>query len=67
MMASYTAAPRTGHLVALFHVFSYLKCHDRSKLVFDDSYVKIDHEQDYDWKGFYLNFTEEIPMNVPKP
>jgi hypothetical protein len=59
MMASYTAAPRTG--------FSYLKCHDRSKLVFDDSYVQVNDEQDYDWKGFYPNVTEEIPANIPKP
>jgi hypothetical protein len=67
MMASYTAAPLTGHLVALFHMFSYLKCHDRSKLVFDDSYVQVNDEQDYDWKGFYPNVTEEIPTNIPKP
>jgi hypothetical protein len=49
MITSYSAA-RQGHMVALFHMFSYLKCHDRSKLVFDDSYMRIQDEEDYEWK-----------------
>jgi hypothetical protein len=48
-------------------MFAYLKCHDRSKLMFDDSYVQIEDEQNYDWKGFYPHVTEEVPTNVPKP
>ena len=35
MMALFIAAPRTGHLHAVLHVFAYLNSHDRSRLVFD--------------------------------
>ena len=44
MLASYTAAPRQGHLNSLLHMYSYLDKHTRSRLVFDDSIVKIDDE-----------------------
>jgi hypothetical protein len=67
VLASYSAAPRTGHMMALRHMFSYLICYNRSKLVFDDSYVEIHIEEDFDWKGFYPDAVEEIPSNVPKP
>jgi hypothetical protein len=53
MLAAYTASPRQGHLDALFHIYAYLHKHSRSRLVFDDSYVKIDDEFDVDWKSFY--------------
>jgi hypothetical protein len=53
ILASYTAAPRIGHLEALFHIFAYLNKHSRSRLVFDDSYVKVDDEVDTDWSSFY--------------
>jgi hypothetical protein len=41
MLAVFTASPRQEHLQALFHIFAYLSKHDRSKLVFDDGYIKI--------------------------
>jgi hypothetical protein len=66
MSAAYTAAPRNGHLQALLHLFAYLNKHDRSKLVFDDSYVKITDEIDVDWKEFYRNARKDIPTNVPE-
>jgi hypothetical protein len=65
-LASYTAAPRQGHLDSLFHLFAYLDKHSRSRLVFDDSYVKITDEIDVDWKSFYPEATEEIPDNMPE-
>jgi hypothetical protein len=65
MLAAYTEAPPTRHLNSLFHIFACLKCYNRSKLVFDDSYVNVDDEQEYDWKGFYPNVVEEIPTNIP--
>jgi hypothetical protein len=37
LMSSYMAAPREGNLEQLFHIFGYLKSHDRSRLVFDDT------------------------------
>jgi hypothetical protein len=66
-LACYTAAPRTGHFIAHLHMFSYLKCHDRSKIVFDDSYVDINDEEEFDWKVFYPNAVEDVPLNMPKP
>jgi len=35
MMAAHCAMPRKGHLDAVWHVFAYLKRHDKSKMVFD--------------------------------
>jgi hypothetical protein len=67
MLAAYTAAPRVGHLKAVLHVFSYLNQHDCSKLVLDDSYVKIDDELEVDWSEFYPNAHEDIPINTPEP
>jgi hypothetical protein len=67
ILATYTAAPRQGHLDALFHIYAYLNKHSRSRLVFDDSYVKITDEIDVDWKSFYPDAKEELPDNMPKP
>jgi hypothetical protein len=67
MLSAYTASPRQGHLDALFHLYSYLDKHSRSRLVFDDSYVRIDDEIDTDWKSFYPNAKEDLPDNMPEP
>ena len=67
MLASYTAAPRQGHLDSLLHMYSYLDKHTRSRLVFDDSIVKIDDEIETDWRSFYPEAKEEIPDNMPEP
>jgi hypothetical protein len=37
-----------------------------SRLVFDDSYVKITDEIEADWKEFYPDAKEDIPTNVPE-
>jgi hypothetical protein len=66
ILASYTAALRHDQLPALFHLFSYLKGYDRSNIVFDDCYVDIQDEENYNWTGFYSVMTEKIPTNVPK-
>jgi hypothetical protein len=63
MLAAYTAEPQQGHLEALFHIYSYLDKHSRSRLVFDDSFVKIDDELDVDWTSFYPDAKEDIPEN----
>jgi hypothetical protein len=67
MLAALTAAPRVGHLKAMLHIFSYLNQHDRSKLVMDDSYVRIDDELDFDWSEFYPEAREDIPTSIPEP
>jgi hypothetical protein len=66
MLAAFTAAPRHGHLQALFHIFAYLSNHDRYKLVFDDGYIKITDEVEADWTSFYPEAKEHIPTNMPK-
>jgi len=67
MMASYCAAPRRGHLGALMHVYSYLSTHERSRIVFDDSYPPIPPEPRPDWSDFYPDAREELPPDIPEP
>jgi hypothetical protein len=67
MLAAFTTAPRQGHLQALFHIFAYLSKHDRSRLVFDDGYIKITDEVEADWTSFYPDAKEHIPTNMPEP
>jgi hypothetical protein len=38
-LSSHLALPREGHLEQAFHIFAYLKKHDKSKVVFDDSMI----------------------------
>jgi hypothetical protein len=52
MLASVTPARREGHVTALLRFFTFLWCYNRSKLGFDDSYVPIVDEQEYDWTRF---------------
>jgi len=67
MMAAFSAAPRKGHLQAVFHMFAYLKQHGRSKIVFDDSYIDMPVPSLPDWSDFYPDAKEEIPFDAPEP
>ena len=68
MMSAFRAAPRQGHLEAVFHMFAYLKSHDRSRIVFDDSRVEFtDYVESDSWKDFYGDVKEDIPPNAPEP
>ena len=67
MMASFCAAPRKGHLDAVMHMFAYLNSHERSRIVFDSSYVPHTDTPDPDWTEFYRDVTEEIPIDMPEP
>jgi hypothetical protein len=42
MLAAYIAAPREGHLNAVFHVFAYLKNKHNASLIYDPSYPWIE-------------------------
>ena len=68
-LASYLAAPRRGHLEAAVHVYSYLKLKHNSRLVFDPTYKDVDQSafQVHDWKHFYGEIEEPVPLNAPKP
>jgi hypothetical protein len=67
ILSSYMAAPREGHLSAIMHVFSWLKSHDRSKVVLDPSYVEHIEEPQPDWLDFYAGATEVLPPDQPEP
>ena len=67
-LSSHLALPREGHLDAVFHVFAHLKLHHNSRMVFDPSYPQIHGEfHDHDWKGFYGDVKEAIPLDAPEP
>ena len=42
MMYSHLAIPRRGHLYEVLHIFSYMKCHAKSKMVYDPSRIEFD-------------------------
>jgi hypothetical protein len=69
LLSSHLAEPRVGHLEQVFHIFSHLKHHLNSHLVFDSNYIDWDKSSfvEYDWKEFYHEVSEAIPPNAPVP
>ena len=69
LLASHTAMPRQGHLVAVYHVFAYLKPHLNSTLVFDErlQFINEDAFIAVNWGGFYGTEKEEMPLKMPAP
>ena len=55
----------------MFHVFSYLKNHQNTEMVFDPSYPEIDHnqfERQYWSHNVYgESLTSDLPPNMPEP
>ena len=68
MLSHQLAMPREGHLDQCFHMFGYLKKHDRSTMVFDETEPKIDPDSftHCDWSEFYPYAKEAIPPNAPE-
>ena len=68
-MSSYMAAPRSGHLEQLYHIFGYLKNYDRSKMIFDDTTPTFDESRftKCDWAEFYPGAEDPLPPNMPQP
>jgi hypothetical protein len=69
MMSSHSAMPREGHLEVLLHIFSYLKSHSNSRLIFDPLEPKV-NKDDFvtcDWRDFYPGAEERIPPDAPPP
>jgi len=69
LLSSFMAQPRIGHMEQVLHIFSYLKCHLQSNIVFDPNEIIWDEDQfkKYDWKDFYHGAAEAIPPNAPNP
>jgi hypothetical protein len=68
LLAQYLVQPRVGHLDQVFHIFAYLKSHIHSRIVLDPSKPVIDerHFTKMDWKDFYPDAAEPIPLNAPE-
>ena len=70
-LAAFSAAPMQGHLEAVLHVFTYLKRHDRSRMVCDAAYFDWSPLDEPDWTDFYPGAKEAaeklIPPDMPKP
>ena len=72
LLSQYLANPRQGHLEAAYHIFAYLKTHPKVKLVFDPKDVDLDEScfaqvQMSEWREFYGDVAEELPVNMPVP
>jgi len=69
MLSAHNAMPREGHLEGIYHIFSYLKGHENSRIVFDPVYPEIDdrHFKNVDWGDFYPEATNEFPPGMPEP
>jgi hypothetical protein len=68
-LSLFLAMPRKGHLTAVFIVFAYLKSHNRSCMVFDDTYAVINNQfkDNVDWTDFCGDVKEPTPPNAPQP
>jgi hypothetical protein len=69
LLSQHLVHPCQGHLEAVYHIFSYLKKHERCTMVFDDAMLTFsaDDFPIFDWTNFYGDVTEAIPTNAPKP
>jgi hypothetical protein len=67
MLAAHTAAPREGHLTAVFHVFAYMKYKHNARLIYDPDTLSNWNQLFQEWKAFYGKVKEEIPPNASPP
>jgi hypothetical protein len=64
MLSSFLASPREGHLSEALHIFSYLKRHRKSAMVFDNTLPNIDESI---FQQNYRDAQEKLPLNAPEP
>ena len=74
MLSSHLVIPREGHLEELIHIFTYLRKHMNTEMVFDPSVPNIDKNyfqlQDWIYSIYYSpgeTLEEALPPNMPKP
>jgi hypothetical protein len=71
LLSSHLTFPHEGHLEMALHIMSYLNLSQKqnTRLIFDPTYSKIDMGQfpQYNWREFYGNVEEAIPVDMPKP
>ena len=68
ILASQMAMPREGHLVAVLRIFGYLKWHHNSRISFNLTYPKINHDSfpQHEGQQFYGKVKERILLNAPE-
>lgn len=69
MLSQHLVHPRQGHLEAVYHIYAYLKRHERCTMVFDEALVTFSEADfpTFDWTDFYGPVVESIPPNAPEP
>ena len=69
LLSSFLASPSSGHLKAVYHIFSYLDNKHNSRMMFDPLYPGIDMSdfKTCNWKEFYGPATEALPPDTPPP
>jgi hypothetical protein len=67
LMASFSCAPRKGHMEALLGIFKYLKKFIKLKLVMDHRLRDMEQfdYKDFDWERYYPGAQELIPELMP--
>jgi len=68
-MARFNAAPREGHLKAMFRIFGYLKHYRKWRTIVDPTPPVRDMSkmEEKNWTDLYPDAEEEIPPNAPEP
>jgi hypothetical protein len=68
-LSHYLVNPRQGHLQAVYHIYAFLKRHERCTMVFDDKVLTFSSADvpEFDWMDFYGDVKEAIPPNAPEP
>lgn len=69
LLSSHLALPRSGHLLAVYRVFGYLKLNPRRRVYLDPSHPEISEDRfhRFDWGDFYGDIEEPIPIDMPPP
>jgi hypothetical protein len=67
LLSRFLAAPREGHLEQAFHIFAYLNCLERSRLVLNGRMPNLDESRfrTMDWSQYYPDAAEAVPPNAP--
>jgi hypothetical protein len=66
LLSVYLAQLCVKQMEAVYHIFGYLKAHDRSTMVFDDDYINLfDGDfMEHDWSDFYDNIVQHMYLNL---
>jgi hypothetical protein len=71
ILSQYQAAPRTGHMHQLLHIFAYIKKKPKLTMYFDPRLPNLDlssfKTNREDFKAQYTDAEEEMPHRMPKP